>query len=160
MFSSYGLGLDGLLNFYKDRDSVIETEMTDAFYQYANWNKDLPKPYIVKASSELEALIGEGMIKGITATAPGFYGPQGRVLRLDLENDKLNKSLEEFSFKDNVITNFEMETSALYGLGQMLGHQTATVCAIIANRYNKTYSKDYQITVKKLIKVVLDRLTQ
>lgn len=159
VFSSYGLGLDGLLNFYKGRNSVIESDMTEAFYKFANWNIDLPKPYIVKASSKLEKLLSKGMIKGITATSPGFYGPQGRVLRLGLENEGLNKSLESFIFDDNIVTNFEMETSALYGLGRMLGHNTATVCAIIANRYNRTFSKDYQITVKKLIEVVLNRMT-
>jgi len=159
VFSTYGLGLDGLLNFYKDRDAVIDKEMTDAFYEYAKWNKDLTKPYIVKASEQLESKISEGMYKGITATAPGFYGPQGRVLRLELQNPGINNALESFKYDNQLVTNFEMETSALYGLGKMLGHQTATVCAIIANRYNRTYSEDYQKTVKKLIKVVIDRLS-
>ena len=160
VFSSYGLGLDGLLNFYKDRDSVIDKEMTDEFYKFAKWNKDLTKPYIVKASESLEERISAGMYKGITATAPGFYGPQGRVLRLELQNPDMNSSLESFKYNNQSITNFEMETSALYGLGKMLGHQTATVCAIIANRYNKTYSEDYKETVKKLIKILIDRLSE
>ena len=160
VFSSYGLGLDGLLNFYKDRDSVIDKEMTDEFYKFANWDKDLTKPYIVKASESLEEKISEGMFKGITATAPGFYGPQGRVLRLELRKPDINSSLESFNHNSLSVTNFEMETSALYGLGKMLGHQTATVCAIIANRYNKTYSKDYKVTVGKLIEVLLERLTK
>jgi len=160
VFSSYGLGLDGLLNFYKDRDSVIDKEMTDEFYKFAKWNKDLTKPYIVKASESLEEKISAGMYKGITATAPGFYGPQGRVLRLELQNPDMNSSLESFKYNNQSITNFEMETSALYGLGKMLGHQTATVCAIIANRYNKTYSEDYKETVKKLIKILIDRLSE
>lgn len=159
VFSTYGLGLDGLLNFYKGRDSVIDKEMTDSFYEYAKMDKEITKPYIVKASEELEKKISEGMFKGITATAPGFYGPQGRVLRLELQNPNINKSLESFKYGENRITNFEMETSALYGLGKMLGHNTATVCAIIANRYNRTYSEDYQKTVDKLIKILLDRLT-
>ncbi|OYT12258.1 MAG: phosphorylase [Bacteroidetes bacterium 4572_112] len=160
VFSSYGLGLDGLLNFYKDRDSVIDKEMTDEFYKFAKWNKDLTKPYIVKASESLEKKISAGMYKGITATAPGFYGPQGRVLRLELQNPEMNSSLEKFKYNNQSITNFEMETSALYGLGKMLGHQTATVCAIIANRYNKTYSEDYKETVNKLIKILIDRLSE
>ena len=160
VFSTYGLGLDGLLNFYKDRDAVIDKEMTDSFYEFANLDKELTKPYIVRASQELEDKISEGMFKGITATAPGFYGPQGRVLRLELQNPGINKSLETFSYGDNRITNFEMETSALYGLGKMLGHKTATVCAIIANRYKRTYSQDYQKTVSKLIEVLLDRMTK
>lgn len=160
VFSSYGLGLDGLLNFYKGRNDVMHKQMTDAFCEYSKWNADLSRPYIIKASEMLEAKISGGMHKGITATAPGFYGPQGRVLRLELENPEINKALEGFVYENQSITNFEMETSALYGLGKMLGHQTATVCAIIANRYNRTYSEDYKVTVDKLIKIVLDRLCE
>ena len=159
VFSQYGLGIDGLLNFYEDRDKVIDRELTEAFVDYSKWNKDLAKPYIVRGSTDLEARISEGMYKGITATAPGFYGPQGRVLRLGLMQKNINSSLENFQFNGNRITNFEMETSALYGLGGMLGHNTATVCAIIANRYNKTFSQDYKTTVKKLIELLLTRLT-
>ncbi len=159
VFSSYGLGLDGLLNFYKDRDKVIDQEMTNAFVEYAEWNKDLARPYIVSASKNLEDKISKGMYKGITATAPGFYGPQGRELRLALSQPQINNILENFNYKNHVITNFEMETSAIYGLGSILGHQTATVCAIIANRYNKTYSADYKKTVVKLIEILLGHLT-
>ncbi len=159
VFSTYGLGLDGLLNFYQNKEQVIETELTQAFIDYSLWNKDLSRPYIVSASKSLEDLISSGMYKGITATAPGFYGPQGRVLRLPLAHPNLNQSLENFSFNNHVITNFEMETSALYGLGKMLGHQTATVCAIIANRYSRTYSKNHKETVVKLIELLLERLS-
>jgi uridine phosphorylase len=98
------------------------------------------------------------MFKGITATAPGFYGPQGRILRLPLMQKNINSSLENFQFNGNRITNFEMETSALYGLGGMLGHNTATVCAIIANRYTKTFSQNYKQTVVKLIELLLERM--
>lgn len=159
VFSSYGLGMDGLLNFYKKRSQVIDKEMTDAFIDFSKWDEDLSKPYIVSASRTLEDRISKGMYKGITATAPGFYGPQGRVLRLELENQNINQVLENFNYNNHVITNFEMETSALYGLGKMLGHKTATVCAIIANRYNHTYSKDYKKTVVKLIEVLLNHLS-
>ncbi len=159
VFSSYGLGIDGLLNFYKDRDSVLEKEMTEAFIKHSQWSADLGRPYIVKASRALEDRISKGMYKGITATAPGFYGPQGRWLRLEPANPNLNQILERFEFNSQLITNFEMETSALYGLGKILGHQTATVCAIIANRYTHTYSKDYKKTVVKLIEVLLNHLT-
>ena len=158
VFSQYGLGLDGLLNFYEDRDKVIDRELTDAFFEYSKWNKDLAKPYIVQGSKVLEERISEGMIKGITATAPGFYGPQGRQLRLGLMQKNINSSLENFQFNGNRITNFEMETSALYGLGGMLGHNTATVCAIIANRYTKTFSQKYKETVVKLIETLLERM--
>ena len=158
VFSQYGLGLDGLLNFYEDRDKVIDHELTEAFFEYSKWNKDLAKPYIVGVSKELENRIAEGMIKGITATAPGFYGPQGRILRLPLMQKNINSSLENFQFNGHRITNFEMETSALYGLGGMLGHNTATVCAIIANRYTKSFSKNYKETVVKLIELLLERM--
>jgi len=159
VFSSYGLGLDGLLNYYKGGNQIIEKEMTNKFIDFSNWDEALSKPYIVKASSVLEDKISRGMYKGITATAPGFYGPQGRILRLELANPNINKSLEDFNFNNHLITNFEMETSAIYGLGKLLGHKTATVCAIIANRYSKTYSKDHKKTVVKLIETLLDRLT-
>jgi uridine phosphorylase len=158
VFSQYGLGLDGLLNFYENRDQVIDTELTEAFFEYSKWNQDLAKPYIVRGSKMLEERIADGMFKGITATAPGFYGPQGRILRLPLMQKNINSSLENFQFNGNRITNFEMETSALYGLGGMLGHNTATVCAIIANRYTKTFSQNYKQTVVKLIELLLERM--
>lgn len=159
VFSSYGLGLDGLLNYYEGNNQVIEKDMTKEFIKFSNWHESLSQPYIVKASSKLEDIISRGMYKGITATAPGFYGPQGRQLRLGLANPNINKTLENFSYNNHLITNFEMETSAIYGLGKLLGHNTATVCAIIANRYSKTYSKDHKKTVVKLIETLLERLT-
>lgn len=160
VFSQYGLGLDGLLNFYENRDQVIDKELTEAFFEYSAWHQDLAKPYIVGGSKKLEKRIAEGMFKGITATAPGFYGPQGRILRLPLMQKNINSSLENFHFNGHRITNFEMETSALYGLGGMLGHNTATVCAIIANRYTKTFSQNYKQTVVKLIELLLERMTK
>jgi len=160
VFSKYGLGLDGLLNFYSDAHKVVDEELTQAFVDQSHWNKNLARPYVVKTSLSLEKKISDGMIKGITATAPGFYAPQGRTLRLGLSPSNINDTLRDFRFKDERITNFEMETSALYGLGGMLGHQTATVCAIIANRYSKTFSKNYKQTVVKLIELTLERLTK
>lgn len=159
VFSEYGLGLDGLLNYYADADQVIDKEMAEAFITHSHWKQSLAKPYVVRASEALTNRISEGMYKGITATAPGFYGPQGRSLRLDLSIENINELLRDFRFNEERITNFEMETSAIYGLGSMLGHQTATVCAIIANRYSKTFSKNYKNTVVKLIELVLERLT-
>ncbi|MBC8147678.1 MAG: nucleoside phosphorylase [Bacteroidetes bacterium] len=158
--SSYGLGFDGLLNYYKGKKQVNEDDITDAFIQHSNWGSELSKPYVVKASEVLEKELGAGLIKGITATAPGFYGPQGRVLRLELAYPELNEKIESFNFENKRIINFEMETSALYGLGKMLGHNTLTICAIIANRVNQEYSKDYKKTVKNMIEVVLERLTK
>lgn len=159
VFSSFGLGMDGLLNFYKGRDNIIDNKLTNAFIEQTNYPQTLAKPYVVSASEVLENLLGEGLIKGITATASGFYGPQGRIIRLNPEVENLNDRLRDFFFEDRRITNFEMETSALYGLGKLLGHNTATVCAIIANRYSKTFSKDYKKSVIKLIELVLNRLT-
>ena len=159
VFSTYGLGLDGLLNYYAGRDTVIDQEMTQAFVDYAQWEKDFSRPYIIRSYKALEERISGGMFKGITATAPGFYGPQGRELRLPLAHPEVNELLQGFKYKDNLITNFEMETSAIYGLGSLLGHNTATVCAIIANRYNKTFSADYKKTVVKLIEELLSKLT-
>jgi len=104
--------------------------------------------------------IGFDLAQGITATAPGFYGPQGRQLRLTPWVADFNQQLTDFSYKGNRITNFEMETSALYGLGALLGHETCTVCAIIANRVAKRYSKNYHVAVEQLIQLVLERLTK
>ena len=158
VMSSYGLGFDGVLNFYDSKD-VVEEKMATAFIDHTEWGEDLSKPYIVKASEELSARIGEGMITGITATSPGFYGPQGRVLRLPMAYPAQNEKISSFHFDGKRITNYDMETSALYGLGKMMGHNTCTICAIIANRIVQKYSKDYQATVSEMIKIVLERLT-
>jgi len=122
------------------------------------WDANLAKPYVVKCSKNLEDKIGAGLLKGITATASGFYGPQGRSLRLGLAINQLNEKLSKFNYQNKQITNFEMETSAIYGLGAMLGHNTATVCAIVANRYTKTFSSDYKATVVRLIELILERI--
>ena len=124
-----------------------------------NWPKEANQPYFVKGSTQLIKQLGEGMFHGITATANGFYGPQGRSLRLAAKVPHLNEELNRFSYENKRITNFEMETSALYGLSAMLGHEACTVCAIIANRFKKAYSKDYKKTVNELIVTTLDRLT-
>lgn len=157
--SAYGLGFDGLLNFYAYPDSLLERHMIEAFIKHTNWNERLAFPYIVKASETLLSSIANDFRKGITATANGFFGPQGRELRIPLAFPDLNTKLETFEYTGNKITNFEMETSALYGLGKMLGHHTLTICAIIANRIRKEYSKDYKTTIDKLIDEVLHRMT-
>ncbi|HRS53799.1 MAG TPA: nucleoside phosphorylase [Bacteroidales bacterium] len=159
VMATHGLGLDGLMNFYKVDENVFDREMAEAFIKHSKWLPELPKPYIVSCSSFLEQKIGEGMVKGITATACGFFGPQGRVLRLNVADPQLNDKLESFNYKGHRITNFEMETSALYGLGKAMGHNTLTVCVTIANRVTKTYSSDYKKVVDKLVQIVLQRLT-
>jgi uridine phosphorylase len=158
--SKYGLGFDGLLNYYLDLPSVNDNAVSEAFIKQTNWNQNLPYPYAVKGSETLIQKIGFDLTQGITATAPGFYGPQGRKLRLTPWVEDFNQQLTDFSFNGNRITNFEMETSALYGLGALLGHETCTVCAIIANRVAKRYSKNYHAAVEQLIQLVLERLTK
>ena len=158
VLSEYGLGLDGLLGFYGSKDNVIDMELSNAFIEYSKFSPDLPKPYIVKASEKLISEIGDKLIHGITATAPGFYGPQGRVLRLSLSDPEMIKKLQDFKYRGNRIVNFEMETSALYGLGKLLGHNTLTVCVAIANREKHDYNKDYKKAIKKLIELLLEKL--
>ena len=158
--STHGLGFDGLLNYYLDLPKINDNALSEAFIKQTNWDKNLPYPYAVKGSETLINKIGFDLMKGITATAPGFYGPQGRKLRLTPWVEDFNQQLTDFKHGENRITNFEMETSALYGLGALLGHQTCTVCAIIANRVAKQYSKNYHAAVEQLIQLVLERLTK
>lgn len=158
--SEYGLGFDGLLHYYQYNEDLVENELSDAFIQQTGWNKNLPKPYIVKYSGDLFDQVAYDMTKGITATASGFFGPQGRQLRIPLAFPELNIKIENFQYNNKRITNFEMETSALYALGKILGHETLTICTIIANRASKQYSSDYKKSVDILIQTVLDRLTK
>ena len=156
--SSFGLGFDNVAHFYAEKE-VIEKEMSELYAKHTNWPKELSSPYIVKASKSLFSLFSD-LPSGITATAPGFYGPQGRTLRLSPSIVDLHEKMGSFIFNNHQVTNFEMETSALYYLGQTLRHNTLTICAIIGNRLNKEYSKDYKRTVEKMIDLVLDRLCQ
>jgi uridine phosphorylase len=158
VISSFGLGFDGLMGFYDAEYDAEELDLTRAFNAHINWPKHCNPPYFTKGSTLLIDQLKEGMTVGITATANGFYGPQGRSLRLRANVPDLNEQLNQFRYNEHRITNFEMETSALYGLSALLGHEACTVCAIIANRFNKTYSKDYTQPVNDLILTVLDRL--
>ena len=158
VLSEFGLGMDGLLHFYKHQFTE-EQEILNAFIEQTGWAAPLNSPYLIKGSSPLFNILKDGMHSGITATACGFYGPQGRRLRLDMAIDGLNEKLTAFNYKQHRVTNFEMETSALFGLSKLLGHEAITACAIIANRIRKEYSKDYKITVNKLVKIILKRLT-
>lgn len=156
--SRYAVGLDGLAYFYKDYKSVIDNEMTNAFINDMNYPTDLPKPYIVESSEELFNRLSEGFHKGITATSPGFYGPQGRSIRAELNYPNINNNIEKFKFKEWRITNFEMESSALFMLAKILGHNALTICAIAANRVLEKFSPNYHPTMEKLILNVLDRI--
>ena len=158
VLSSFGLGFDGLLSFYKPVYESEEKALQKAFLQQTPWPNDANIPYFVKGSELLGNKIGEGMFKGITATANGFYGPQGRTLRLNTRVPDMNEFLKRFEYKNHKILNFEMETSALYGLSALLGHHSCTVCAVIGNRFTNTFSKDYKKTVAKLVQIVLRRI--
>ncbi len=157
--SSHGLGLDGLLNFYDNWQSINEDEISNSFIKHTGWLPNLPFPYCVKASNQLIQRFKEGTHIGITATAPGFYGPQGRQIRLKAAMPDLNELLTNYKLGEHRITNFEMETSALYGLGKLLNHQCLTACVIIANRVRKEFTRDYKKSVEILIQESLQRLT-
>jgi uridine phosphorylase len=156
--STHGLGFDGLLNYYANFTSINEDAISKAFMKHSGWTPNLPFPYCVKASDKLLAKFGEGFHKGITATAPGFYGPQGRQIRLKAAKPNLNELLTDFNFDNKKIINFEMETSALYGLGKLLGHECLTVCVIIANRVKKEFTSDYKKSVDVLIENCLNKI--
>ena len=158
VLGKYGLGLDGLLHSYLCED-ILETEIEEAFIKHSQWNQNKARPYIVKGSSSLEKkLSSEKVFTGITATAPGFYGPQGRVLRLRLQDKTLNNNMHSFNYKGIRLSNLEMETSAIYGLSRLLGHRAISMNAIIANRVNGTFSKDPYKPIEALIKYTLDKL--
>ncbi len=155
--SEAGFGFDGLLHFY-DYQNISDEDLVASFVEQTGWNERLPYPYCVDGNPDLMQQIGFDMIKGITASAGGFYGPQGRELRAKLKYPELNERIEQFNYKGKRITNLEMETSAIYGLSKMLGHRALTVCVAIANRVTKDFSKDYGVYVDKLIRTVLDRI--
>jgi uridine phosphorylase len=158
VISEFGLGLDGLIYYYQYNYEAIEKELTDKINEHLKWNPDLSTPYITKSSDKLLRLLEKGMVKGITATATGFYGPQGRRLSLVPKDPEINSRLRSFSHKNHRVVNFEMETSALYGLGKMLGHECCTCCSVIANRIRMEYKDDHGKDVDELIGTVLDRM--
>lgn len=158
VMSEYGLGLDNMLRSY-NIDPVCEKEIEAAFIKHTNWDMKKGQPYVIKGSETLADLIFTNEIhKGITATAGGFYGPQGRVLRLPIQDAALNSKMDNFAYGSHRITNLEMETGAIYGLAAMLGHQALSMNAIIANRATGTFSADPYAAVNKLIEYTLDKL--
>jgi len=160
VMSVYGLGLDNMLRSY-NIDQVTDYAMEEAFINHTKWDIRKGKPYAVKGSEKLQELIYSPDIhKGITATAGGFYGPQGRILRLSLQDSELNHKMDTFGFNSNRITNLEMETAAIYGLSALLGHNALSMNAIIANRASGTFSADPYAAVNSLIAYVLDKLAQ
>ncbi len=158
--SEYALGLDGLLHYYDGLPAINNDALSEAFCKHTNWHSKLPYPYAIAGSENLMDQIAADYIKGITVTAPGFYAPQGRELRLKPWMTDFNQQLTGFKFGSGYISNFEMETSALYGLGTLLGHQVCSVCVIIANRITREFSSDYSTPMNNLIEQILERLTK
>ncbi len=152
------IGFDGVLNYYADRDSVCDLGFETAFKHHTNWNPQHCSPYIVKADEELVNQIGHDMIKGVTISAIGFYGPQGRYVRMPLANPDLNNRIESFEHEGEVITNYEMESAPLAGLGRLMGHRAMTICTIIANRIAGSSNANYKGSIEDLLKTVLDRI--
>lgn len=155
----YAIGLDGLLYFYGKNEEVNNVAMRDAFIKQMDYPKDLPLPYVVECSKDLFDRLAQGYYQGVTATAPGFYGPQGRTLRMNLAYPEHNRKIESFNYQGWRVCNFEMESSALYGLGKMMGHNCLTICVAIANRVTEKFASDYHPYVKKLVINTLERLS-
>lgn len=153
------IGFDGVLNFYAGRNDIADLQFEQAFCAHTQWNQLWAKPYVVDADADLVAQIGgNDMVKGNTISAIGFYGPQGRELRLALAHPQLNSLIESFRFNGRKVTNYEMESAPLQGLARMLGHRAMTVCSIIANRMNHDATPNYKTAMEDLVATVLDRI--
>ena len=152
------IGFDGLLNYYLIPEGLLDMDFEQSFRQYVNWSPRLPAPYVVHSNQELIDRIGFDMVKGITISSPGFYGPQGRFVRISPADLELNRKIIDFDYLGEKITNFEMESSALTGLALLLGHKALTVCCIIAGRTDKSMNTEYKGSMENLIEIVLERL--
>ena len=160
LFSRTSVGFDGLLNYYEGRDRICDLAIEQAFMQHTGWSDLLPKPYFIDADAGLFELFRDSTTEGITISAPGFYGPQGRWVRLRPADPELNAKIESFSYHGRRITNFEMESSALAGLARLMGHKAATICTIIAQRVAHEAQTDYKPFVEKMITMSLDKLAE
>ena len=158
VFSRSSVGFDGLLNYYKGRNEVCDLAIEKAFIEHTGWGELLPKPYFIDADKSLFELFREVTMEGITISAPGFYAPQGRWVRLEPADKELNAKIESFRFGERRITNFEMEGSALAGLAALMGHRAATICTIIAQRIALDVETDYKVYVRQMVEMALDRL--
>ena len=159
--SEKSIGFDGLLNFYAGRNEVCDLEFEAAFKKHMNWNPQLCDPYVIDNSKEMIDRIYDpslGMVKGVTIACGGFFGPQGRELRIPLADPDQNAKVESFEYEGHRITNFEMESSAIAGLSALLGHRAMTVCMVIANRVAKKANTGYKNQIDDLIKIVLDKI--
>lgn len=159
--SEKSIGFDGLLNFYAGRNRVCDLEFEEAFKQHMNWNPQLGAPYVIDNNAELLDRIFQpelGMVRGVTIACGGFFGPQGRELRIPLADPEQNEKIESFEYHGHRITNFEMESSAIAGLSALMGHRALTVCMVIANRVAKEANTGYKNQIDDLIQIVLDRI--
>lgn len=157
--SQKSIGFDGLLNFYAGRNEACDLAFEEAFKKHMNWSPLLCAPYVIDANAELiDRIAQKDMVRGVTIAAGGFFGPQGRELRIPLADPKQNEKVESFEYNGFKITNFEMESSALAGLSKLMGHRAMTVCMVIANRLIKEANTGYKNTIDTLIKTVLDRI--
>jgi len=156
--STKAIGFDGLINFYKNREKICDINFENQFKEYIGWNNLLPSPYVVDASYDLLKKISNIFIKGITISTPGFYGPQGRILRLPIWDPSINFKIRQFHYYGDRIINYEMESSAIYGLAKLMGHNALTVCIILANRIEGTFLKNYQKKIDELVEYTLDHI--
>ena len=157
LISESAIGFDALLHFY-DCNNILDKEFSEALTKHMHWPKENPDPYVVQADKELASKFNEGFRRGVTLTNCGFYGPQGRVLRLKLKDAQLNEKLKSFNYSGKKITNLEMETSAIYGLSKLMGHRAVSLNAIVANRVTKEFSKNSKKTVDSLIQLALKQI--
>ena len=160
VLSHISVGFDGVMNWYGNREKVTDIEVEEAFKRHMDWNPALPSPYFVKASDEIISRFADCTVKGVTISAPGFYGPQGRVVRIPLAMPDMLENIESFRFGEYRITNFEMESAPLAGLARHLGHEACTVCCAIANRYLQSSNPDYKPQIRGLVELALDRMTR
>lgn len=157
--SAYGIGMDNVLHYYAYENTDDETRLLNGLIHATEWPENLPLPYVARADAKLVQALGHGNVVGLTLTSGGFYGPQGRQLRAVPSVEGLNEKLSAFEYEGTRVSNFEMETSALYGLGGMLGHRVCTMCTVVANRLRKEYSKDHHGAIDRMIKEALERAT-
>lgn len=157
--SEKSIGFDGLLNYYAGRDEACDLEFEEAFKKHMNWNPQKGAPYVIDADKEtLNRIAGDDMVRGVTIACGGFFGPQGRELRIPLADPNQNEKIESFEYNGYRITNFEMESSALAGLAKLLGHKAMTCCMVIANRRAQKANVEYKNSIDGLIQIVLDRI--
>ena len=153
------IGFDGLLNFYAGRDEVSDLKLEQAFKEHVGWKASMGNPYVATSDAELlNRIAGEDMVRGYTISCNGFFGPQGRRLRLPLAEPKLNERIESFEYDGLRVTNFEMESSAIAGLSQLMGHRAVTCCMVIANRVAHKAESNYKADIDSLILKVLERI--